>query len=46
VRDSDAIDCELRLLAVVRRTIREHGVEPSIGQVDELLDERSEVDST
>jgi hypothetical protein len=31
---------ELRLLAAVRRSIREHGGEPSSRQVDELLDER------
>jgi hypothetical protein len=45
VRDLDAIDYELRLLAAVRRTIREHGVEPTTGQIDELLDER-EIGST
>jgi hypothetical protein len=31
---------ELRLLAAVRWSIREHGGEPSSRQVDELLDER------
>lgn len=34
------IDSELRLLAAVRRLIREHGGVPSSRQVDELLDER------
>ena len=34
------IDSELRLLAAVRRSIRERGGEPSSRQVDELLDER------
>lgn len=34
------IDSELRLIAGVRRTIREHGGEPSSRNVDELLDER------
>jgi hypothetical protein len=40
VRDRETIDSELRLLAAVRRSIREHGGEPSSRQVDELLDER------
>jgi hypothetical protein len=40
VRDIETIDSELRLLAAVRRSIREHGGEPSSRQVDELLDER------
>jgi hypothetical protein len=40
---STIIDSELRLLAAVRRSIREHGGEPSSRQVDELLDERSEL---
>jgi hypothetical protein len=39
-RDHDIIDSELRLLAAVRRSIREHGIEPSHREVDELLDER------
>jgi hypothetical protein len=30
----------------VRRTIREHGVEPTTGQIDELLDDRSDIGST
>ena len=40
MRDRETIDSELRLLAAVRRSIREHGGEPSSRQVDELLDER------
>jgi hypothetical protein len=40
IRDLDTIDSELRLLAAVRRTIREHGGEPSSRHVDELLNER------
>jgi hypothetical protein len=40
VRDRETIDAELRLLAAVRWSIREHGGEPSSRQVDELLDER------
>jgi hypothetical protein len=40
MRDRDTIDAELRLLAAVRRSIREQGGEPSSRQVDELLDER------
>jgi hypothetical protein len=40
MRDLDTIDAELRLLAAVRRSIREHGRKPSSRQVDELLDER------
>jgi hypothetical protein len=40
VRDQETIDAELRLLAAVRWSIREHGGEPSSRQVDELLDER------
>jgi hypothetical protein len=40
MRDRDTIDAELRLLAAVRRSIREQGVEPSGRQVDELRDER------
>jgi hypothetical protein len=40
MRDRDATDSELRLLAAVRRSIREQGDEPSSRQVDELLDER------
>ncbi len=39
MRDRETIDSELRLLAAVRRSIREHGGEPSRRQVDELLDE-------
>ena len=41
VRDGTVIDSELRLRArLFRRSIREHGGEPSSRQVDELLDER------
>jgi hypothetical protein len=40
MRDLDAIDSELRLLAAVHRSIRDHGGEPSSRQVYELLDER------
>jgi hypothetical protein len=40
MRDLETIDSELRLLAAVRPSIREHGGEPSSRQVDKLLDER------
>lgn len=40
VRDVETIDAELRLEAAARRSIREHGGEPSSRDVDELLDER------
>ena len=40
MRDLDIIDSELRLLAAVRWSIREHGGEPSSRLVNELLDER------
>jgi hypothetical protein len=40
MRDLDTIGSELRLLAAVRWSIREHGGEPSSRHVDELLDER------
>ena len=40
MRDRETIDSELRLLAAGRRSIREHGGEPSSRQVDALLDER------
>ncbi|WP_083089992.1 hypothetical protein [Mycobacterium noviomagense] len=40
MRDREAIDSELRLLAAVRRSIREHGMESASRLVDELLDER------
>jgi hypothetical protein len=40
MRDREIIDSELRLLAAVRWSIREHVGEPSSRQVDELLDER------
>jgi len=41
MRDLETIGCELRLLAAVRWSIREHGREPSSRLVDELLDERN-----
>ena len=40
MRDRAAIDGELRLVAAVRRSIREQGGQPSSRQVDELLDVR------
>jgi Protein of unknown function (DUF732) len=40
MRDRATIDSELRRLAEVRRSIREHGGELSTRQIDELLDER------
>jgi all-trans-retinol 13,14-reductase len=40
MRDLDTIRSELRLLAAVRRSIREHGIESSSRHVDKLLDER------
>jgi uncharacterized protein DUF732 len=40
MRDREAIDSELRLIALGRRSIREKGGQPSSQQVDELLDER------
>jgi hypothetical protein len=40
MRDRETIDSELLLLAAMRRSIHEHGGEPSSRQVDELLDER------
>jgi hypothetical protein len=43
MRDPYTIDSEMRLLAAVRRSIRDHGGEPSSRQVDELLDERAEL---
>jgi hypothetical protein len=40
MRDLQVIDSELRLLVAVRRVCREQdGILPSIGPVDELLDE-------
>jgi hypothetical protein len=41
VQNLETIDAELRLLAAVRRSIREQGGEPSSRQVDELPDERA-----
>jgi hypothetical protein len=43
MRDLDTIDAELRLLAAVRWSIREHGGEPSSGLINELLDERNKL---
>jgi uncharacterized protein DUF732 len=40
MRDRETIDSELRLIANVRRSIREQGGQPSCRQADELLDER------
>jgi hypothetical protein len=40
LRDLETIDSELRLLAAVRWSIREHDGEPSSRLVNELLDER------
>jgi len=40
MRDRETIDSELRRVAVGRRSIREQGGQPSIREVDELLDER------
>ena len=43
MRDLDTVDFELRLLAAVRRTVRENGGQRSSHHVDELLDERNEL---
>jgi Protein of unknown function (DUF732) len=40
MRDRETIDSELRLLAGMRRSMREPGGEPSSRRIDELLDER------
>jgi len=40
MRDREAIDSELRLIAERRRSLREQGGQPSSRQLDELLDER------
>lgn len=40
MRDRETIDSELRRIAQGRRTIRERGGQPSIREIDELLDER------
>jgi Protein of unknown function (DUF732) len=40
MRDRETIDAELRLIASVRRSMREQGGQPSCRQADELLDER------
>jgi hypothetical protein len=41
MRTRDDIDAELRLLAAVRRSIREQDGDPPSRQIDELVDERS-----
>jgi hypothetical protein len=46
MRNLETIESELRLLAAVRWSIREHGGEPSSRQGDELLDERNELAGT
>jgi hypothetical protein len=43
VRDIEAIDRELRLLARALRVARHMGCTPSTAHIDELLDERSEL---
>lgn len=43
MRDLDTIDPELRLVAAVRRSIRDHSGQPSSHLADELLDERNEL---
>jgi hypothetical protein len=43
MRDLEAIDAELRLLAAVRWSIREHRGVPSSRQVDALLDDGNEL---
>jgi Protein of unknown function (DUF732) len=40
MRDRETIDSELRRLAAVHRSVREHGGRLSTGQIDQLLDER------
>ncbi|OBF57859.1 hypothetical protein A5787_24415 [Mycobacterium sp. 852002-50816_SCH5313054-b] len=40
MRDRETIDSELRRIAAGRRSIREQGGQPSIREVDDLLDER------
>jgi hypothetical protein len=43
MRDQEAIDAELRLVAALRREARERGVPlPSIGVAETLLEERRE----
>jgi hypothetical protein len=46
MRDLDTVESELRLIAAVRRCIREHGGEPSNRHVDEVLDERNQLIGT
>ena len=44
IRDREVIDSELRLLAAVRRSVREHGApQPTDGTMDEPLDARGEL---
>jgi hypothetical protein len=44
MRHLDVIESELRLIATVRRTAAELGMQaPRIGRVDEMLDERNEL---
>jgi hypothetical protein len=43
MRDFETVDSELRLLAAVRWSIREHGGELSSHRVDELLEERNKL---
>jgi hypothetical protein len=45
LRDRETIDAELRLLAAVRWSIREHGGEASSCHIDDLLDERAGKDN-
>lgn len=45
VRDLDAIDRELRLLALLRAKTKESGGRPSTRVIDQLLDERQELTS-
>ncbi|MCV7090979.1 MULTISPECIES: DUF732 domain-containing protein [Mycobacterium] len=40
MRDRETIDSELRRIALERRSVGERGSQPSIREVDELLDER------
>ena len=44
IRDREVIDSELRLLAAVRRSVREHvAPQPTDGTMDEPLDARGEL---
>jgi hypothetical protein len=40
MRDIDCIDRELRLLSIVRATLRQHGAIGTTATMDRLLDER------